>query len=99
MSGRIFENISRQIDLFRQAKNYLQSNQYKIIRVQPLLFFSSPCTTVLSLWLSVVSLLCSVDPFILRFFRRLFLFNSNCIVIKIKLSCNYSCMNFIANLI
>ena len=39
MSGRIFENISRQIDLFRQAKNYLQSNQYKIIRVQPLLFF------------------------------------------------------------
>ena len=47
MSSRIFENISRQIDLFRQAKNYLQSNQYKIIRVQPLLFISSysPCTT------------------------------------------------------
>ena len=46
MSSRIFENIFRQIDLFRQV---------------------------------------------------VLLFNLNCIVIKIKLSCNYSSMNFISN--
>ena len=43
MSGWIFENIFRQIDLFRQVVLFrpktLQSNQYKIIRVQPFFFF------------------------------------------------------------